>query len=412
MLYMISGKIGGGKTLFALQHVIIEELINGSRTVVTNVELDVAAINEWIQKNRPKAPVIDINRRIRILDESQTLQFYLHRGYDNDGKPIDFPPVTKEEERIGQYPPLHSLRDATGRVGVLYVLDEIHTFFNARNWANFGLSCSWYIAQHRKLNDMIYAIAQFPDQVDKQLRSYAQSWISIENEGRVMIKGFRGRAGHFAARWYAEQPPLGFTKRLQAEQTLTWKIDTALAKCYDTSQGIGIKGTKKPEVVKLKGLPPWVIIFVAVGVIVVACAIPKAIGMITTGFLTQMQPDQVRDLSKGSLGIPSAKSTSPSQKRVDDAPESLYQPDYRYMLVFTMDGFTDLAYYDANMVDKADFFNSRQSAIRRATFDSSSVVMNRQRVLSVHTPNGTMVMTPAPVGQNDSSARPPVVFSR
>lgn len=258
MLRMITGKIGGGKTYYAVRE-IIDELVNGERTVVTNVALELGPLNEYIQQHYPDANV-NLFERVRILDESETLQFYLHRHHG-----VDVEPVTKEEERRGEFP---TFPDEAFTRGVFYVLDEVHTYFNCRNWMNVGLTCSWYLAQHRKFDDEIIAISQFSDQIDKQFKGFAQYWLHIVNNGNELMAGFRG-ANYCVAKWY-NQEKRGFFDKAQSVER--YRIDKRIGACYDTSAGTGIKGRKRTETRrKRKGLSP--IYLIPAGILGIAALI-------------------------------------------------------------------------------------------------------------------------------------------
>ena len=53
-IHFISGKPGGGKTLYSVR-LILDELVNGSRPIVTNVSLNLGRLNEYLQRAHPAA---------------------------------------------------------------------------------------------------------------------------------------------------------------------------------------------------------------------------------------------------------------------------------------------------------------------------------------------------------------------
>jgi hypothetical protein len=166
----------------------------------------------------------------------------------------------------------------------LYVLDEVHTWFHARNWQNVGLSILWYQSQHRHLNDEIYFLTQNPEQVDKQFRALAQYWLILTNHTyELSIKGFRGRKNHVSVCWYNELPPRNswMTRKLAAK-TDTFQLDLPpkkrkpddpriyLADCYKTAKSsLGGKGPEERRIVGRS--PAWAVAGVLALLAVAVC---------------------------------------------------------------------------------------------------------------------------------------------
>jgi len=270
MITSIFGKIGGGKTYYTVKEEFLQELIHGTRVIVTNIALDLGAIAAYIQKNHPGIDPIDINDRVRIIDVDQMGQFFAHRhhGCDLDvpslddwrkGKNVcyDFDPVMgPEKDAKGNY--LHPLR------AVKYILDEVHVKFDSRGWQSQGPHVTFYNSQHRKLNDEIVFISQFPELVDKRLKMFSQEYVYAENHGlERLFTVFRAPA-YFTVCSYLKE-------RTGHNDVAQWKsrftLDLAIACLYDTSAGVGIKGRKAPETRKKKGVS----IFWGIGAI--CCAV-------------------------------------------------------------------------------------------------------------------------------------------
>jgi hypothetical protein len=229
-IHFISGKPGGGKTLYSLK-LILEELIHGSRLVVTNVSLKLPELNEFIQTRHPRAAV-DLFSRVRILSEEECSEFWKFRH-----------------------------REGTEDLGAFIVLDELHLFFNARKWMDTGEDCLHYLSQHRKLGDDVLCVTQHVENVDKQFRSVAQDFTVVKNGYTAKIGWFRGLPC-FTRKTYSAMPNGG--DKQQPFETASFTLDAkGLASCYDTAAGIGVHGRHADKGKKPKGLHP---LWFAVGV--------------------------------------------------------------------------------------------------------------------------------------------------
>ena len=65
-IHFVSGKPGGGKTLYGLK-LIVEELVLGKREIFTNVPLNLPELNAYVQARYPaasrgKAPSLTLPR--------------------------------------------------------------------------------------------------------------------------------------------------------------------------------------------------------------------------------------------------------------------------------------------------------------------------------------------------------------
>jgi len=234
-IHFISGKPGGGKTLYSVK-LILEELRWGRRLVVTNVSLNLGRLNEYLQKTFPKED-IDLHSRIKLLDENQAKEFWKHRTriYEAPVEQGGFTMLVQQD------------------VGAFIVLDELHLFFNAREWMNTGPACLHYLSQHRKLGDDVICITQHVENVDKQFRSVAQDFTLIVNGFKTRVGLFRGLP--MFHRYTFSSPPNGL--KLQPDDTGHFRLDAkGIASCYDTAAGIGVHGRAADKEAKPKGLHP------------------------------------------------------------------------------------------------------------------------------------------------------------
>jgi Zonular occludens toxin (Zot) len=233
-IFYICGKPGGGKSYFAV-HQICEELKSGKgRYIVTNVALNLPELAEWCHKNVKDE--VNLAERIRILDDEETGEFWLyepHHKFENR-RTLKFGRRTME------------VPDFTGRgmPGTLYVIDEVHNYFGARDWQATGSDCTYFLSQHRKMLCDVVLITQHPDQTDKALRRLAQEYMVIRNLSREPVFGFR-IANFFRWTRMLNSPSSpnpapfdsGFLK-LKAEE---------YGKLYDTMAGVGIAGRVSPS---------------------------------------------------------------------------------------------------------------------------------------------------------------------
>jgi hypothetical protein len=131
--------------------------------------------------------------------------------------------------------------------GCLYVIDEVHNYFGAREWQATGSDCTWFLSQHRKMGCDVVLVTQHPDQTDKALRRLAQEYMTVRNLSREPIFGFR-IANFFRYIRSLNSPtspnPGAFDSgfiRLKPE---------VYGKLYDTMAGVGIAGRVSPTVEK------------------------------------------------------------------------------------------------------------------------------------------------------------------
>lgn len=270
----ISGKPGGGKSLYAVT-IVLRELRQGSRCIVTNLPLKVGEICAYLQAEDGQD--YGARQRILLLDPDQVGEF--HRWYRRDAEPCGKTKPVKSvggkvreflsyEERLAA--PLHIGLDLFDRLtispGVLYLLDELHEFFNARKWAETGEAVLHYLSQHRKMGDDVVCITQSIGNVDKQFRSVAQDFTYLRNrakESLPFLGGLIRSVRAFTRETYLEP----YTGTQTSVETRLFSLDPKVASCYDTAAGVGIQGAGADKGDVKKGLPPWspVVLLVALG---------------------------------------------------------------------------------------------------------------------------------------------------
>jgi len=138
MISLVTGKIGGGKTLHCVG-LMLRHLAKGG-TVVTNVDLVWEAV----------ARLAKIRHRVEVRPEQLVR--------------IDL--VDSAEWHVG-------IPWGTSVLPVLVVLDEIHLFFNARDWAKtqqLHRGMLSFLSQSRKCCIDVVFIAQVATTLEKQFR--------------------------------------------------------------------------------------------------------------------------------------------------------------------------------------------------------------------------------------------------
>jgi len=254
-IHFISGKPGGGKSLYGVK-LIVEELLHGSRSIFTNLPLKIPELNEYLQREYPDFKVAAsgyICDRLRVLDDAETAEFWTFRpGGVRIGR------LTKGQWNAGELPSYAGVEDG----GCMYVIDEVHNYFGARQWAETGRDVLFYLSQHRKLGDTVVCITQAVGNVDKQFRSVTQDFTFVRNLAKERYGAFRLPA-MFVRKTYLSPP----TDTSTPMETGTFRLDVrGLAACYDSAVGVGIHGRDGDSKERNRGRNPLILL----GTIVVA----------------------------------------------------------------------------------------------------------------------------------------------
>ena len=69
-IHIINGKPGGGKSLFGM-HLLVKELVETNRNIITNLAVRLPELNEYVQKTHPKED-FHVPQRLRILTDEET----------------------------------------------------------------------------------------------------------------------------------------------------------------------------------------------------------------------------------------------------------------------------------------------------------------------------------------------------
>lgn len=229
MITFICGKPGGGKSLTALREMAIALDDPNGPFIVTNLSLRLDSIMErW--------GIETALSRIRVLDDSEIGEFYLCRR----GEQGDFDIPLHVPAGLGyEVPDLGSEQlDSVVQRGTLYIIDEVHVHFHARQWQRVGMATQFWATQHRKINDRVLLLTQKIEQVEKQLRNLGQEYWLCEN--------LQKKAG--PVKWVKHSSKIKVHRYLspnpQAEKqadSFEFPMDAALFELYDTSGGVGVR---------------------------------------------------------------------------------------------------------------------------------------------------------------------------
>lgn len=242
---IILGRVGSGKSLYAM-HLLIEELRQTRRHIVTTLSVDTGELNAYVQAKYPGED-LDVCGRIHRITKEQLKHFWRARGLSPCGVPLY---RSTFGDCSWEWPDQ----------GICYFLDESQEGFNARAWAATGTEFTSYATQHRKMGDDIVAITPASGLLDKQFRMLCGECIVLDNWYRRKL-GWVRAPRMITWRKYMNCPPEQAEHAIQQGRIY---IDAkGLAACYRTEEGVGIVGRGADKGKYAKGIP-WYMIFVLI----------------------------------------------------------------------------------------------------------------------------------------------------
>ena len=252
-IQFISGEPGGGKSLFSVM-CILDELRLTSRNIVTNVSLNVPRVCEYLHERYGES--FNASHRIKLLNETECYAFWLFYGQGLELKERRTIPVPeyfnckKGDIDVVDYSP-------RGDTSVLYVIDEVHKFFGARQWAQNGQDAFYYLSEHRKFGDDVLLCSQHAGNVDKQMRSIVQDWTYLRNFNKERFGRFRSFKFLQRSTYASEQKGSGDENLCMERVRFNLDLE-GVCSCYDTAAGVGIIGRTGADAGHAqRGLPPW-----------------------------------------------------------------------------------------------------------------------------------------------------------
>ena len=227
MIQFVSGKPGAGKGLVAMK-ILVHELRTTKRHIFTNLAVRREELAAYLHERYDDT--FDLLRRLHLFTDEEAAKFWLHR-----------PGVVLHQCTVKDCEECARPAFPSGDGGVLYICDEIQNFFNSRKWQSTGVAALFYLSQHRKLGDDVICITQSIANVDKQFRSMAQDFCYVTNHSKEKFLTLFRQPPFFSFRKYLT-PVTGASTETPMEFG-TFRLDVeGLAKCYDTSAGVGIVG--------------------------------------------------------------------------------------------------------------------------------------------------------------------------
>ncbi len=214
-IFGLTGKPGAGKSYFATRLIIAEILKGSNRTIVTNVPINKKVLREYVKKDFTiyDLPTFSDNRF-----------FFANRGHyqitiENASENLDFSEKLQDDDD-----------------GVLYIIDESHLYFNARNWKHMQGATLSYITFIRHIGDTcIYMCQKFSD-IDSQFRGKTQAFHLLRNLAKEKFGWFK-RGDGFRCYQYLEEDHIKnhANSKENAVQDFSYPFKLSIAKCYSTS---------------------------------------------------------------------------------------------------------------------------------------------------------------------------------
>jgi len=265
----ISGKPGGGKSMYAVR-LLINELRTTKRDIVTNLPLKLPELAEYMEKEF--GDTFNMIERIERLSDDEIGTFWLHRGR---GRRLE---KRIDRELRGRKLSVVDYTQAAEWGGVFYAIDEIHIAFNSRKWQETGEDCIYFLSQHRKLGDEWFLTAQNTKQIETSLRQLAQDFWLVRNHGKMRVGPFR-QPDMMTITIYDKAPTDG--NSVVAMERRAVRLDKkGLGSCFDTSGGTGVVGGRSADLLERKrGVPFYALIVVAILALVALVNMPNFAGM-------------------------------------------------------------------------------------------------------------------------------------
>jgi len=278
----ISGKPGNGKSLLAVKQLVETLKARPDIFFSTNLPLNMPRLCEYLHQKYGET--FNAAQRIRLLDDTESSEFWLYPYPGVNLDPMRRIQIVERRQDKGAKHNRNVVDIAAQRfecefkgAPVTFIIDEIHQYFGAREWAATGGDCLHYLSQHRKLGDDVIAITQAIENVDTQFRRVAQCFHYVKNLRKLSIPVLGGlfKAPPLFIRTEFLSPNNGTAV---AQSSSYFTLDAkGIASCYETAAGVGLVGKFADKGHDKKGLPWWVAV---VGIAVIAVSVIKVPGAV------------------------------------------------------------------------------------------------------------------------------------
>ena len=299
-IFGLTGKPGAGKSYFATR-VIIAEITEGkNRPIVSNVPINKEKLREYVGKDFYYYP---------LETYTDNKAFFSNRGYykldvADQGANVDFAPLLKEDDD-----------------GVLFIIDEAHLYFNARNWKHMPQATLSYITTIRHVGDSLIWMCQKFTDIDSQIRGKTQAFHLLRNLEKEKLGMFKRGTG-FRCYQYQEESHINShgSGTHPPSQDFAYPFDIKVAECYNTS----LFNKAHDKKYKIKAIPLNYIIYAGISVAVVAIywVADGGYRKMFSAFLPEMA--QVQSTSGTKVVAMDNNGTLPSQDPFVNAPVKEY----------------------------------------------------------------------------------------
>lgn len=284
-IFGLTGKPGAGKSYFATRLIIAEIKEGRNRPIVSNVPINKEKLREYVGKDFHYYP---------LETYTDNTHFFTNRGYYHidipAGQNIDFAPLIKEDDE-----------------GVLFIIDEAHLYFNARNWKHMSTGTISYITTIRHVGDSLVWMCQKFSDIDAQIRGKTQAFHLLRNLTKEKFGIFKRGTG-FKCYQYLQESDIknhgGQTSNPSWEAN--YPFDIKIAECYSTS----LFNKTHDKNYKIKGIPLNYVIYAAIALFVgfLGWIWQGGFSSLMTNALPEMasikQTDQVTKVTGDMLPVP------------------------------------------------------------------------------------------------------------
>jgi hypothetical protein len=214
-IFGLTGKPGAGKSYFATRLIIAEITKGKNRPIVSNVPINKKKLREYVKKDF---------YYYDLETYTDNKAFFTNRGYyhidvDDLGGNVDFKPLLQENDE-----------------GVLFIIDEAHLYFNARNWKHMPQATISYITTIRHVGDSLIWMCQRFSDIDSQIRGKTQAFHLLRNLQKEKLGIFKRGTG-FRCYQYLEECHISShgSQTARPAQDFKYPFDIKIAECYSTS---------------------------------------------------------------------------------------------------------------------------------------------------------------------------------
>lgn len=338
MIHFLTGKPGAGKGVIAV-HELIRVLAHTDCVIVCDLAVkltpwvrDLSTGSIWARTMkrflRPERGLLAYltekygqtfwaEKRIKVIPETESGEFYLHRMSRVTGEWIKLDAVRDKQGRV------ESFDTSPDTYPTLYITDECWRTFGARDWQNTSKGIIFYAAQHRKFSDEWFLTAQHTKQIETQLRQLAQDFWVVRNHGKMRVGPFR-QPDMMTVTVY-DQAPTGSNQVTAMERRVLRLDKKGIGSCFDTSGGTGVGGGRSADINEKKRGIPFVGLCAAAALVIVALwNMPNLAGMAAekvfgkmanpNGKIDQSKPKQTEAKHEAKLDKPEKANVDPGQQ--------------------------------------------------------------------------------------------------